>query len=152
MTFTELMDAFGKAIGAELAPPENGSVMMEVDDMPVVIQEIAAFDAVVLMAPVGKPPPEDQVQLLTAMLNANHLFAGTAGGTLSRDPETGMFCLCRMLPLSAIEVEAFVAAVESFINTMETWKNLIADYRPTVANEEAIASADSKDSSWRIEV
>ncbi len=156
MTFLELLEGFGKAIGAELPPPENGSVMMEVDDMPVVIQEVAALNAVVMMAPIGMPPPENQEQLLTALLNANHLFAGTGGGTLSRDPESGMFCLCRLLPLVALEIETFTSAMESFLNVMETWKKLIADYRPTVttdASEESPISANPGfDAGWRIEV
>ncbi len=153
MTFTELMEAFGKSIGAELPPLEDGSVMLEIDDMPVVIQEIAALNAVVMMAPIGTPPPENQEPLLTALLNANHLFLGTGGGTLSRDPESGMFCLCRILPLVAIEIDAFTAAMESFMNVMETWKKLIADYRPTIAATDAAPVAESGlDASWRIEV
>ncbi len=133
MKFPELVDAFGKMIGVELASVD-GAVTLAVDEMPVVIQELAELDSVALMGQIGEPPPEGLEQLLSALLDANHLFAGTGGGTLSRDPETGAFHLCRMLPLAITDAEAFSAAMERFVNVMETWRKLIADYRPAVAS------------------
>ncbi len=144
MKFPELIDALGKVIGVELTP-EDGSVMLEIDEMPVVIRELVELDAVVLMGPIGEPPPERQEQLLKALLDANHLFAGTGGGTLSRDPETGIFHLCRMLPLALTDTEAFSSALERFVNVVETWRKLIADYRPVaeIVTKESAADDSS---------
>ena len=64
------------------------------------------------------------------MLEANHLFAGTAGATISRDHETGRFHLCRQEPLAILDADSLAALVESFVNTLEIWRKAIASYRP----------------------
>ncbi len=144
MKFPELIDAFGKVIGVELTPVD-GSVMLDIDEMPVVVHELVDLDSVVMMGPIGEPPPEGQEQLLKALLDANHLFAGTGGGTLSRDPETGVYYLCRLLPLAITDTEAFSSALEKFVNVVEMWRKLIADYRPVA--EAAARETEIDDSS-----
>ena len=133
MTFDELIRDFGGKIGVELTPTD-GAVALAVDDMSVLIQELPELDAVVLLGEIGEPPPEGLERLLTAMLDANHLFAGTGGGTLSRDPESGKFHLCRWESLALADGESFAAVVEKFVNVLETWRKLVADYRPPAAD------------------
>ena len=136
MTFDELIRDFGGKIGVELTPTD-GAVALAVDDMSVLIQELPELDAVVLLGEIGEPPPEGLERLLTAMLDANHLFAGTGGGTLSRDPGSGKFHLCRWEPLALADAGSFAAVMEKFVNVLETWRKLVADYRP----DEAVASS-----------
>lgn len=130
MTFDDLIKGFGEKIGVELAL-EDGVVALNIDDMPVMIQELPELNAVNILGEIGEPPPEGLETLLSSMLNANHLFQGTSGGTLSRDPETGKFFLCRWEPLALADVEAFTAVVDKFVNVLETWRKIIADYRPS---------------------
>ena len=88
MTFEELISGLGSKIGVELTS-DDGSCVINVDDMVVTLMSLPDSDRLAVYGEIGDPPPEGLEQLLSAMLEANHLFAGTAGATISRDHETG---------------------------------------------------------------
>ena len=129
MTFEELISGLGSKIGVELTS-EDGECVINVDDMVVTLMSLPDSDRLAVHGEIGDPPPEGLEQLLSAMLEANHLFAGTAGATISRDHETGRFHLCRHEPLATLDADSLAALVESFVNTLEIWRKAIASYRP----------------------
>ena len=129
MTFEELISGLGSKIGVELTS-DDGSCVINVDDMVVTLMSLPDSDRLAVHGEIGDPPPEGLEQLLSAMLEANHLFAGTAGATISRDHETGRFHLCRQEPLAILNADTLAALVESFVNTLEIWRKAIASYRP----------------------
>ena len=131
MKFDELLAGLGKTLGVEL-PNGDGSCTLGVDDMTVTMQYLDTSDLLCTYAEIGEPPPEGLEQLLSAMLNANHLFQGTDGATISRDPDTGKFFLCRCDALELLNVEDCAKMLERFVNVLETWRKLLADYRPMV--------------------
>ena len=129
MTFEELISGLGSKIGVELTS-DDGSCVINVDDMVVTLMSLPDSDRLAVHGEIGDPPPEGLEQLLSAMLEANHLFAGTAGATISRDHETGRFHLCRHEPLAILDADSLAALVESFVNTLGIWRKAIASYRP----------------------
>lgn len=129
MTFEELISGLGSKIGVELTS-DDGSCVINVDDMVVTLMSLPDSDRLAVHGEIGDPPPEGLEQLLSAMLEANHLFAGTAGATISRDHETGRFHLCRHEPLATLDADSLAALVESFVNTLEIWRKAIVSYRP----------------------
>ena len=129
MTFEELISGLGSKIGVELTS-DDGSCVINVDDMVVTLMSLPDSDRLAVYGEIGDPPPEGLEQLLSAMLEANHLFAGTAGATISRDHETGRFHLCRHEPLAILDADSLAALVESFVNTLGIWRKAIASYRP----------------------
>ena len=129
MTFEELISGLGSKIGVELTS-EDGECVINADDMVVTLMSLPDSDRLAVHGEIGDPPPEGLEQLLSAMLEANHLFAGTAGATISRDHETGRFHLCRQEPLATLDADSLAALVESFVNTLEIWRKAIASYRP----------------------
>ena len=129
MTFEELISGLGSKIGVELTS-DDGSCVINVDDMVVTLMSLPDSDRLAVHGEIGDPPPEGLEQLLSAMLEANHLFAGTAGATISRDHETGRFHLCRQEPLATLDADSLAALVESFVNTLGIWRKAIASYRP----------------------
>ena len=129
MTFEELISGLSSKIGVELTS-DDGSCVINVDDMVVTLMSLPDSDRLAVYGEIGDPPPEGLEQLLSAMLEANHLFAGTAGATISRDHETGRFHLCRHEPLAILDADSLAALVESFVNTLEIWRKAIASYRP----------------------
>ena len=129
MTFEELISALGERIGVDLAA-EDGSCVINVDDMVVTLMNLPDSGRLAVYGEIGDPPPEGLEQLLSAMLEANHLFAGTAGATISRDHETGRFHLCRHEPLAILNADTLAAILQSFVNTLEIWRKAIASYRP----------------------
>ena len=129
MTFEELISGLGSKIGVELTS-EDGECVINADDMVVTLMSLPDSDRLAVHGEIGDPPPEGLEQLLSAMLEANHLFAGTAGATISRDHETGRFHLCRQEPLAILDADSLAALVESFVNTLGIWRKAIASYRP----------------------
>ena len=126
MTFEELISGLGSKIGVELTS-DDGSCVINVDDMVVTLMSLPDSDRLAVHGEIGDPPPEGLEQLLSAMLEANHLFAGTAGATISR---AGRFHLCRQEPLATLDADSLAALVESFVNTLEILRKAIASYRP----------------------
>ena len=88
MTFEELIAAFGAKIGVALVA-DNESCVVGVDDMTVTFLHLDEVDKISIYGEIGETPQDGIEELLLTMLEANHLFAGTAGATLSRDTTTG---------------------------------------------------------------
>ena len=143
MTFEELISGLGSRIGVELTS-DDGSCVINVDDMVVTFLNLPDCGKLAIHAEIGDPPPHGLEQLLSSMLEANHLFVGTAGATISRDRETGKFQLCRQESLAVLDEEAFAAMVESFVNTLGIWRKALADYRPSAASEAKPAPAEEE--------
>ena len=129
MRFEEQIEALGSKIGVPLQVDDEGSCVLSVDDMTVTLQSIPESEAAGFWGEIGEPPPQGLEKLLSAMLEANHMFRGTGGATISRDSETGSFFLCRILDLRSLDADAFSMALERFVNTLEAWIGLVKDYR-----------------------
>ena len=129
MRFEEQIEALGKKIGVPLRVDDEGTCVLSVDDMTVTLQGIPEAESVGFWGEIGEPPPQGLEKLLSAMLEANHMFKGTGGATISRDSETGRFFLCRVLDLQSLDAEAFAAALERFVNVLEAWIALVRDFR-----------------------
>ena len=135
MDTSELIQSFSKRIGIEL--DADGVCAFEADGLAVTVHELRELEAVALIGDLGEPPPERLEGLYQVMLEANHLFGGTGGATLSRDPATGRFALCRTLAGASLTSDGLYAEVERFVSTMEVWARNIADFRraPSSDNE-----------------
>lgn len=132
MAFDELMNEAGRKLGVELVT-HDGMTRLTIDGMEVSVSEIAALDSVVLNGVIGEPPPQGLAPLYRAMLEANFDFAGTAGATLSVNPEDGTLTLARLAPLACLDADAFLSVLEGFVNVLEAWRKIVADYRPDEA-------------------
>lgn len=140
MEASELITALGNRLGIELKLDADGACAFGADDMVVTINHLEPLDVLVLSGDLGEPPPERLEALYKAMLEANHLFAGTGGATLSRDPESGHFAICRALLCRALDADSFYAQTEQFVSTVEAWTKLVANFRaaaPEVLSNEA---------------
>lgn len=132
MRFEEHIEALGREIGVELGVNNDGACVLSVDDMTVTLQNLPEFESVGFWGEIGEPPPQQLEKLLSVMLEANHMFKGTGGATISRDSETGRFYLCRLLDLRSLDAAAFNGALERFVNTLEAWIALVRDFRDVV--------------------
>ncbi len=52
----------------------------------ILVQNVSEHHLVLMSADLGEPPPDGGEKLYRTMLEANNLFAGTAGATLARTP------------------------------------------------------------------
>lgn len=137
MEAQELLGDFSKRINIEY--DGGAAIAFEADGLPVAINILEENNEIALTGDIGAPPPEKLEGLYKTLLSANHQFAGTAGATLSLDPENGRIRLCRTVSEAIHDAESFCKEVENFINTAETWAKLVSNYRDAVP---ASATAD----------
>ncbi len=130
---TELITSLGERLGIELALDENDACAFTADDLTIAINHIPELESFVITCQLGEPPPQNLEALYKMALEANHLFAATAGATISLNHDTGAFVLCRALPLASLNPESLYSAIERFVNTGDSWHKLIANFRDNVA-------------------
>ena len=151
MEANELINELGKRLGIELELEEGACTIMA-GDLFVTMNAFSELDAIVLTGDLGEPQPENLENLYKTMLEANHLFNGTAGATLSLNHETNCFSLCKALPCRLMDIDSFYAEIERFVNTLEVWSKLVQNYRGNGADEQSNSTAPSFDSNGFIRV
>ena len=138
MYFNELIRGLAEriGIGGEIEVDSDQRCLLEFDGMGVVIQGVDAAETVALLSPVGMPPPENPEQLYRALLEANYLFQGTSGATLSVNPDGGGVMLCRQLDGKSLDADGLLVALDAFLNTLVAWRSFVGEYRAKQAETE----------------
>lgn len=131
MDASELIKELGGRLGIE--PTGGDACLFEADGLAVSVNYLPELDAIALAGDIGEPPPEKLEGLYKALLAANHLFGGTAGATISLDPDSDRITLCRAIPLLGLDSERLYSEVERFVNTAEAWSKTVANYREAAA-------------------
>ena len=150
MESSELIKSFGEHLGVELALDTDGACAIDVDGLAVTINDLTEINSIALTGDLGEPPPENLEALYKALLEANHLFNGTAGATLSLDASTGHFALCRVMPCMTLDVDTFVSEVEHFVNVLETWTKIIVNFREASPQGEELLDSFSPNSFMQV--
>lgn len=129
MESLEIIKKFGKKIGIDIEPSDEGVYMFEVDQMLVTFHVMPELDTIVLTGDIGEPPPEKLENLYKTMLQAQYLFQNTYGATISLNPETNRFVLCKALSCKILDDDSFFGETEQFINTLDVWVKLVKNFR-----------------------
>ena len=152
MEASEIIKAFCEKVGVGFEPDADGSVTLDVDGATVIINDLREINAVALVGDLGEPQPERLDALYKLMLEANHLFGGTAGATISCNPKTGHFALCRVLPCVALDGDFFFAEAERFVSTLESWTKIVREFRDAPPTDDSPMMASDAGSSGFITV
>ena len=139
MEFKELVTAFGEKYGIEELSADDGAFSLDIDGMQIEVFHNEVEDTLFICGVIGEAPAEGMDRFGTLLLEANFLFQGTDGATLSRNPDTKEYALVRALPLALLDVDSFSSALEKFINGLESWIKLLTDFRPIEAEAEKSA-------------
>ena len=119
MTYEELIEETGAAIGIEgFAPDDDGVCMLVSDIGEIVIMDCKGQKEMVLLNAVVMDVPPNAGAALVAALEANRGFKDTNGATLSVDPETHRFELSRYAFLEDLDPDKFIEMVEKFATTL----------------------------------
>lgn len=145
MTFEGAIGALGAELGFDL-PIEEGVAWLEASSegggeagISVAISEMPDVGGALLASEVGDV---SAVRDLQPLLEANHIFAETAGATLSI--EDGRIYFEQYMPLSVIGRGEGERAVKVFVANALEWRRRLAETPPAEPNEEA--SPDSMQS------
>ena len=139
MDSQELLEALSETIEVELAFDEDGMASFSADGMSVTLRNLPEAGGIVIEGDLGLPPPENLTGLYKTVLESQYLFRDTVGATISIDPSTGRFTLCRVLMTQLLDKTSFIEAVGRFLSTQEVWTKFVQNYR-----EEAPAPAPTE--------
>ena len=139
MTFATLLETLSERLGTPLEDA-GGASALEIDGFPVILQD--AGDLLLLRAEIGDLPEDGREPLLTAVLEANHLYGGTGGGTLSLEPGVPRLHLQKYTWLARLDPDTLPDLLTRFSSTAATWRRILADYHPAPPNEPPSTSSD----------
>lgn len=99
-----------------------------INALSIFMQQSGAPDTpeVVLCAVLGKPSPQRFAQVLGTLMQANHLWGGTGGGTLGLSPAGDEVTWCLRLALRDLEGATLAALLAGFAELGQAWGEYIA--------------------------
>ncbi len=127
MTFATLLETLSERLGTPLEDA-GGATAVEIDGNPVILQD--AGDLLLLRAEIGTLPDEGREALLTAILEANHLYSGTGGGTLALEPGVPRLILQKYTWLDRLDPDTVPDLLARLASTADTWRRLLTAYPP----------------------
>ena len=130
-----MVEVLGEKLGLELVD-EGGATAIEVDGLPLILQQ-ANDDLLLIHADLGEMAPECREGIMSAAMEANYLYQGTGGATLSVNPRDGHLHLQKYNYLERLDAEKGFELLERFAQTLQSWRNIIADYKPSQQGTEA---------------
>ena len=133
MEAQELLEALSETIEVELAFDEDGMASFSADGMSVTLHNLPEVGGLLIEGDLGAPLPENPMGLYKTVLESQHLFRDTVGATISIDPSTGRFTLCRVLMTQLLDKASFIEAVGRFLSTQEVWTKFIQNYQEDAA-------------------
>ncbi len=143
MCFEDIVAILGRTFGLEMKVVQDTTVFDVVSEdggtkVQVLVQDASERKLVLMSADLGEPPPSGGERLYRTMLEANNLFAGTAGATLAIDAATGHFRLQKYESPDELAYDT-KTKIESFIETALFWSRAIADFRPSDEESETFS-------------
>ena len=122
MDYSQRMNDFAAKIG--LPPPETaaGTVVIDVNGVPVSFVDDASGGAILLHAPIGEAPDGAEGNLARRMLEANAALCEKPGAALCQDPETKAFAAIRTIPLQLADPDFLAEAVGDLVKTAAAWR------------------------------
>ena len=138
MNFEETIRTAGTALGVKFTV-ENGACAFSAgeDDtsgVTILMQEVADHNVMLTAADLGELPPQGREELYRAMLEANNIFTGTGGATLSLDSADHVL-LQRFDHLETFARQGAGRMIAGFVETALSWRRIIRDFRPGAARE-----------------
>ncbi len=86
-----------------------------------------AAPEMVLSSRLGAPPAQRLAEVLRTLLQANHLWVGTGGGTLGLSPGGDAITWCVRLPLRELDGAALAALIAGFAELGQAWMQYLAE-------------------------
>jgi hypothetical protein len=125
--YQRLLASFGQSIGLpELAPDDEGYCALSFDDLVVHLQHEPEDGEIAAFARIGAVEEDRARDIYEMLLNANQLWAGTAGATLSVQPEDQTVFIADRKPLQVLDEEGFRDWVGNFVDITDYWSARLA--------------------------
>lgn len=127
LSYAELLTELAQHSGLD-APSLLAQQVVCINALSIFMQQSGEPDApaVVLCAVLGKPSPQRFAQVLGTLMQANHLWGGTGGGTLGLSPAGDEVTWCLRLALRDLDGAMLAALIAGFAELGQAWVQYIA--------------------------
>ena len=136
--FHTLIAALAACTGLDsLKASQDDSCQLLFDGLPLTIEYLSESDSVLFFSALGGLPRDNREDFCLKLLEANHFFSGTAGGTLSVHRNYEIVALHMVVSMQLLDVAQFMQTIESYMNTAERWAKAceqVDDVRPVIAH------------------
>jgi hypothetical protein len=133
MSFKDFIGTLARELGADIEIDNDVCAISlgsaEGDRIDIVLQGFDRRGMLLATADLGEAPPEGREALYKTLLEANDLFSGTLGATLSLNAANGRVRLQRFDDMDALRAAGVRAAFTVFADTAAVWKRFVADFR-----------------------
>ncbi len=124
MTFEDAVKSLGAEFGTELGTKEGLAAFTASGDdgegIDVTLSQVESDDSADISADLGELPSQGVEDMMMKMLEANHLFGGTGGATLS--VEGDRVKLERRVPLTDLARGEGAGLLAQFLATARDWR------------------------------
>lgn len=130
--FEEAVAVFGKVLGLELREKDGAVSFDAVVDteagvaMRIDVVHFPETKNMLVSADLGELPQEGEETFCRTLMEANHLYEGTGGATLSVEKETRHVRFEFCIPLVLLGNEPGPVYLERFLNAAESWRKHLA--------------------------
>lgn len=125
MTFEDAINSLAAEFGTTLQIDDGAAVFTVHDDddadgIAVVLRPVENRECAVISADLGALPSDGAADAMLKMLEANHLFTGTGGATLSVEGDRAK--LERCIPLQTLARGEAAPLLAQFLATARKWR------------------------------
>lgn len=120
---TELADCIGLDASSLLVQQE-----VHIDALSIFLQQSGEPEApdVLLCSVLGRPSDQQFAQVVRTLMQANHLWGGTGGGTLGLSPAGDAVTWCLRLALRDLDGATLASLMAGFAELGQAWAQYIA--------------------------
>lgn len=140
-----LISEAGRILGFDdLALDEEGCCVLQIDEkITLTIEYADETEDIRIYAQVGNYSPDNEQEIFKAILEANFLWTGTGGATLSINSKERSVYIAYQEKRREITPQLFLTLLEGFIENTEFWmhnlSHLQAKSEETLSTEEEVA-------------
>lgn len=126
LSYPELLTDLARCIGLD-APSLLVQQEVCINELSIFLQQSGEPEAtdVLLCAVLGRPSAQQFAEVVRTLMQANHLWGGTAGGTLGLSPAGDAVTWCLRLALRDLEGATLATLMAGFAELGQAWAQYI---------------------------
>ena len=131
MEFQDFLQCLSQTLNLpELANNDDFHASFTADGIPVHLDFISEYSALLLYCDLFDLPPTTDGKLIEKLLELNYLFEGTGGSTIGKQPGTNKLMLVdKITRFEYADWDHIIRTIESLVNSAERIINLLENYR-----------------------
>ena len=135
-----LLSEFGKFIGLpDLSFDKSRTCTLSFDETVIFLRE-ENDGSLIVYAPLLEVPEDNKATIQTLLLNANFMFQGTRGATMSMAEHSSFATIAVHMKPFSLSLKALTEVVEEFLKLVDFWQDKLSKI---IVSDGGQATADS---------